>query len=487
MVASIGRLQHLAEPRSLSHKLSETYRTQYGTHTIDGIWYVELLLVFAIGQLLQGETRDVDGQPPGFAYFEQAMDRLPNSCTLQRSGTIGIEIMGFITFYLQCSDRKDDAYVYVRIPPYSGKAVINIADTRIGGNRIEACYSQPLVQSGQSGELRPTGESSSEPFMVDDLHAGKVSFALYVYGHNRTADKDFLPSIQRILVTLGEVTSEIPLEHALDFSQALYVSRVSATLHLMLYQATMLLTRPILLHLVKVGYSQDGNGKEHPGALQLVKLSNTCMEAADRTLRILFALKEQQLLAKFGFFDLDATLSVAFVSLLAKCRCSSSESTTPSRKSVLGACEILRCFASHGNLAAAKRIVDVHQMCENLGIPLDHQVGGQSEMSPVNTTDQDSSYVNAVSGGGICYDYGQFPESMPQELSSDTMWQMPGEALFPQQSLPEELNLEDTSSNGYLVENNTGLEMTGVIDTDWDMLLQTSLCGNLWEQLCQTA
>jgi proline utilization trans-activator len=95
---------------------------------IDGTWYVELLLVFAIGQLLQGEAREVDGQPPGSTYFRQAMDLLPNPCTLQSLGAIGIEIVGFITFYLQCSDRKDDAYVYVRIPSGLGGGVFEITD-----------------------------------------------------------------------------------------------------------------------------------------------------------------------------------------------------------------------------------------------------------------------------------------------------------------------------------------------------------------------
>jgi hypothetical protein len=60
----------------------------------------------------------------------------------------------------------------------------------------------------------------------------------------------------------------------------------------------MLLTRPILLHLAKVGHSRGRGGRESPGATQLVRLSSICMEAADRTLRILFALKQQQLLGK---------------------------------------------------------------------------------------------------------------------------------------------------------------------------------------------
>jgi hypothetical protein len=153
----------------------------------------------------------------------------------------------------------------------------------------------------------------------------------------------------------------------------------------------------------------------------------------------------------------------------------------------LGACEILRYFASHGNLAAAKRLEDVHQMCESVGIPLDRPVGGQSGTSPVNTMMPDGGTANGGARDDINHGYEQVSESTSQELGSDIMWQMPWESPFPQELLPEELNLEDFSSNDYMPGNVTGMEMTGVIDADWDMLLQASLCGSLWEQLCQTA
>lgn len=113
MLASIGRLQHLAEPGTLNQRLSETYSTQPETHHIEGLWYVQLSLVFAIGQLLDGEAPGVDDQPPGYAFFFQAMDLLPNAYILQGAETLGVEITALITFYLQCSERKDDAYVYV--------------------------------------------------------------------------------------------------------------------------------------------------------------------------------------------------------------------------------------------------------------------------------------------------------------------------------------------------------------------------------------
>lgn len=64
------------------------------------------------------------------------------------------------------------------------------------------------------------------------------------------------------------------------------------------FQATILATRPILLHLAKLKYEQDNGKATNAAAPQLVKLSDTCTEAADRTLRVLFALKEQQLLGR---------------------------------------------------------------------------------------------------------------------------------------------------------------------------------------------
>lgn len=36
-------------------------------------------------------------------------------------------------------------------------------------------------------------------------------------------------------------------------------------------------------------------------------------------------------------------------------------------------------------------------------------------------------------------------------------------------------------------EGSNAVKLTGLMDTDWDMLLQTSFCGNLWDQLCQSA
>ena len=60
----------------------------------------------------------------------------------------------------------------------------------------------------------------------------KISAAIY----GRSSESDFFTSVYNVLRQLDKVRQEIPLEHVLDFSTDLYVSRTSATLHLMLYQ-----------------------------------------------------------------------------------------------------------------------------------------------------------------------------------------------------------------------------------------------------------
>lgn len=112
VLTSIGSVQHLIDPRSISDKLSNFYAKGMDGDVESDLWSTEMLMIFALGSLLQGELND--GQTyPGVEYFLKAVDTLPSLCTLRKSGTLAIEIMGLFAFFLQCSDRKEDAYVYV--------------------------------------------------------------------------------------------------------------------------------------------------------------------------------------------------------------------------------------------------------------------------------------------------------------------------------------------------------------------------------------
>lgn len=111
VITSIGSLQHLIDPRSFSDRLSTFYEDKIDINDVIDIAHVQMLMVFALGGLLQGQLK-VGSTFPGAEYFLEAVTTLPSLCTLRTAGVLAIEVMGLFAFFLQCSDRKDDAYVY---------------------------------------------------------------------------------------------------------------------------------------------------------------------------------------------------------------------------------------------------------------------------------------------------------------------------------------------------------------------------------------
>jgi proline utilization trans-activator len=115
VVCSIGSIQHLVDPRAFSDSLSSFYDEDLVTNPVVDLKHVEMLMVFALGHLLQGKPQRLSSLP-GEGYFLNALSQLPSLCTLRKAGTLAIEIMGLFAFFLQCSDQKDDAYIYVGSP-----------------------------------------------------------------------------------------------------------------------------------------------------------------------------------------------------------------------------------------------------------------------------------------------------------------------------------------------------------------------------------
>lgn len=120
VLSSLGTVQHLLDPRSFSDRLASM--DEVGLQRPRNLWDVEFLLVFAIGELLQG-IMPRDSALPGARYFRDAVSHLPGFLTLRAAGAVGVEIMGLAAFYLQCADCKEDAYVYVGTIPSKASGI----------------------------------------------------------------------------------------------------------------------------------------------------------------------------------------------------------------------------------------------------------------------------------------------------------------------------------------------------------------------------
>lgn len=82
------------------------------------LWLVELLLVLGLGEQIafgvkrQRGTRSEEDLP-GVKYYMEATRRMPDLSIVRGEGILGVEIMGLLALYLQCSDCRADAYTYV--------------------------------------------------------------------------------------------------------------------------------------------------------------------------------------------------------------------------------------------------------------------------------------------------------------------------------------------------------------------------------------
>ncbi|KAH6989083.1 hypothetical protein BKA56DRAFT_641098 [Ilyonectria sp. MPI-CAGE-AT-0026] len=500
VLRSVGKLQHLFEPRALSDRLSMTYaQPPSPTHAKD-MWYIELLMVFALGELLQGRLRS-GVIFPGADFYLEAEKHLPEFSSLRENGIQSVEVIGMMTFFLQCADCRDDAYVYAGIA--LRLAIANgLARERGSRNimrsekshrvrlwwtiymqerRLAAATGNPLsIHDDAIGTCIP-GDSPgfSTPGALNvNIKLARVTGETMgaIYGHRNRSVAYYLRSVKKILARLLEVAKSIPVEYAIDFSKHLVMSRTSATLHLMLYQGIILATRPTLLHVAKLRLEPGSRKSEHVDLPLFEKLLDTCIEAASRSLEVLQEMVEQRLIANFGFFDLDATFSAAFVFVLVE-----AFYPTPTRSvgvsGIPKASRIMQYLAAQGNRAAEKRRADLEQICNFLGItyPQDQDEGVPVGEESVCTTAVPEPEEGALSTHALSIDAAGQPEaSATQDDSPQFDWAEAAATFFDQQpnmTIDQDMINNLSFAEGGHIPSSFYLDdftLTGVIETDWE-------------------
>ncbi|KAH7138452.1 fungal-specific transcription factor domain-containing protein [Dendryphion nanum] len=507
VLASIGSLQHLIDPRSFSDRLQNFYEKERDRSIMKDLSYVQTLMVFALGGLLQGKLRE-GSLFPGDQYFLEAVNFLPSLCTLRNEGTLAVETMGLFSFFLQCSDRKEDAYVHAGL---ALRLAISMGLGRDDGKqsmkRSERTHRNRLWWTIYMQERRLAAATGNPVGIVDDniitgLPAESAGFppiaALNtniklarltgdiiqnVYNPRKIPERQFLSTVHELISKLGALRREWPLEYALDFSKSISVTRTSATLYLMLFQAMILTTRPILLHLARSKLEGKDNENLLSTRSPLQKLTATCVEAAGRSLDILYALKQQSLLAKFGFFDLDASVSSAFVFVLVETIYVEAGSGL---QGIKGAIEILQYLSKNGNKAAEKRMLDVKEMCQHLGIISQTFFSPTTtESHPARETEPDNNPLRAQGAAHILSDRNHLtslhtPACESEDLSgSHPEWRQA--FAFPQDynNSFDDLPLgDDFNQNVSTFEDINGVDfsfnlshdfvLTGADETDWE-------------------
>jgi hypothetical protein len=112
-VSLMGTTQHFIDPRTFGDQIDLLYHNELTRSAqMRTTWFTEYLLVMAMGMLI-GSPSEGSDNPPGNAYFAEAMRRMPQLHQLGPHGIIAVEILCLTGLYLQWCDRKHDAYLYV--------------------------------------------------------------------------------------------------------------------------------------------------------------------------------------------------------------------------------------------------------------------------------------------------------------------------------------------------------------------------------------
>ncbi|RMJ09572.1 hypothetical protein CDV36_010812 [Fusarium kuroshium] len=407
----IGQTQCHYDLRGLTDRIGWLYENMHDPQ-IHELWYMQVLLVLAIGQIFKADGEE-EGNLPGTAFFEFVEQNLPTASAQYRLGRLAVEVNALMAMYLQMANRKEEAYLYIntalRLAILHGyhqkdsernilrseKAQINrlwwtvyMQERRLAAANgkpsgiIDSAISMPLPSEAPGF---PTGAAIRTNIKIAQV-TGQVITILY--GTKFKKEQDFVSHAQQIIKSLADIAKEIPSEQSLSLcGNSELALRTSASLHLMLYQATLLTIRPLMLHAAQMILSGQPCNELEGGSLDT--LSKTCSEAARRLLEVIIALKRKGILPIFGFFDCDAIFSAAFIMLLtmifdSACEPSQRLNPTPGLKDAM---EMLNYMAEHGNTFARQRFQEVQSVRDHLSAALNSHEAN----TPTSTTNQTSS------------------------------------------------------------------------------------------------
>ncbi|KAG5655305.1 hypothetical protein KAF25_010457 [Fusarium avenaceum] len=385
VIINFGVSHQLFDIRSVSENISRLYYNTANNISLQGLWFVQVLFILAIGRLLQAGAGEGD-EVPGSALFNEGKKHLPQMDEIRGEKISSIELYGLGATFLQISDRKEEAYLYAstalrlaisyglhrkdRIESHSRFDAVHYNrlwwSTYMQERRLAAAGGFPASITDESITAPlpadVVGFPSAAPIRVNVQTAQIPSLTIStVYSQTKKSESGFSKEVQNIFHCLNDIESMISPDSTLTMSSSgLFIAgrpfnavspthaKTSSSHYLVIHQATMLAIRPILLHLARKNHHP--NEVQNMGQTSQV-LASRGIEATKKSLVILQNLRETELLSKNTFMELDVLFSSGFMFVLLQ---AIHPGTGHGRVELEQTRELLEYLVGVGNRAAAK-------------------------------------------------------------------------------------------------------------------------------------
>ncbi|KAL1652260.1 Transcriptional activator [Diplodia intermedia] len=142
----IGTIFSFVEPHVFDERLEKVY-----TGTLDlsdreaCLEFCQVLVILAYGQLYSVNQWDGHDGPPGFDYFMQALQFLPD--THDEGSVLFVEVLSLVGYFMQNLNRRDAAFLYARILCAKSGNPITILDEDIGVSPPSRLPHEPEISS----------------------------------------------------------------------------------------------------------------------------------------------------------------------------------------------------------------------------------------------------------------------------------------------------------------------------------------------------
>ncbi|RHZ70181.1 hypothetical protein CDV55_105702 [Aspergillus turcosus] len=335
-----GHLYLLFDEKGFSRNLEEFYHNASAKVHESRLWYVQFLVVLAFGEALLAPVRRASNTALWTKYFSRAMSLLPDTTALWQDPLLAIEVLALIALYIHSVDMRDSAYCYIghamRMALVEGLHRA-LPVEQLGQKHVERCtkiwwtvYILDRKFSSLIGSPTSVNDEDVTTALWDPKTGSQETAALSlhvkitqvitrvlntVYSANGKLGGAFLHGIRSILHEMTDLSRELEEVFAHRFSSSVdALSGVTTRLTLSCYSCIVVTARPLILSLLweRLSCFEDGDVFRNLSS-PVRTLIQACIDSALRSLKILTALRDQNLLESFLPFDLENLFSSFFI------------------------------------------------------------------------------------------------------------------------------------------------------------------------------
>ncbi|GKZ91399.1 hypothetical protein AnigIFM59636_003652 [Aspergillus niger] len=304
------------------------------------LWYVQFLIILAFGEAFLDPVRNHTNTAGWTKYFSRAMSLLPDITGLWQDPTLAIEVLALIGLYFHSVDMRDTAYCYIGhsmrmalVEGFHRALPVN----QLGRKLVERCSniwwtvyildrkfaaligSPNSVRDDEITTLLWDPRTCSRNEATLSLHV-KITQVITrvlntVYSADGTLGGVFLRKVRSVLQEMTTLSQELDEVFSNRFANSVdSLSGVTTRLTLSCHLCIIVTTRPLVLSLLweRLGCFEAGT-EFRTLSPPVQALLQACIDSATKSLRILTALRDQNLLETFLPFDLENLFSSFFI------------------------------------------------------------------------------------------------------------------------------------------------------------------------------